>query len=213
MARLLQIHLKLNKILQLSFQQFQIIHKDKNKLFSPDSNIKQYILQLKTGIISFLGQEFGKTAKPLAEYVVKKVMLKVNGLAHLSIATKYKLIMFGQTVVTAANYAPLIDVAENNAQTIKLYNEIDQLLANHMEQIIQSGAATEEVISFMSAYKCIGGLSMILPGLNYASMHDDMISKTKNHAPTHKVGFDLQTEVAKNYFKVEMGNLTWELQK
>ncbi|CAL6035402.1 Reverse_transcriptase (RNA-dependent DNA polymerase) [Hexamita inflata] len=161
----------------------------------------------KTGIISFLGQEFGKTAKPLAEQVVKKVMLKVNGLAHLSIATKYKLIMFGQTVVTAANYAPLIDVAENNAQTIKLYNEIDQLLANHMEQIIQSGAATEEVISFMSAYKCIGGLSMILPGLNYASMHDDMISKTKNHAPTHKVGFDLQTEVAKNYFKEKKGKM------
>ncbi|CAL6071934.1 Reverse_transcriptase (RNA-dependent DNA polymerase) [Hexamita inflata] len=132
----------------------------------------------KTGIISFLGQEFGKTAKPLAEQVVKKVMLKVNGFTHLTIATKYKLIMFGQTVVTAANYAPLIDVAKNNAQTIKLYNEIDQLLANHMEQIIQSGAATEELISFMSAYKCIGGLSMILPGLNYASMHDDMISKT-----------------------------------
>ncbi|CAL6095020.1 Hypothetical_protein [Hexamita inflata] len=88
-----------------------------------------------------------------------------------------------------------------------LNNTFYTLQFKNLEQIIQSGAATEEVISFMSAYKCIGGLSMILPGLNYASMHDDMISKTKNHAPTHKVGFDLQTEVAKNYFKEKKGKM------
>lgn len=71
----------------------------------------------KTGKITFLSQEFGKQAEPQAKQIITNVTEKLAGHHRLKIATKHRLLMFSKSIVASANWGPLTDVAENNAET------------------------------------------------------------------------------------------------
>ncbi|CAL6045750.1 Hypothetical_protein [Hexamita inflata] len=82
----------------------------------------------KSGIVNLLGQDFGKTAKPLAKQITDNLKKKFDGYAKLDIPNKDKLLLFCQCIVSACNYGPLIDVAEHCAENKQLYQEIDKQL-------------------------------------------------------------------------------------
>ncbi|CAL6041211.1 Reverse_transcriptase (RNA-dependent DNA polymerase) [Hexamita inflata] len=88
----------------------------------------------KTGKITFLSQEFGKQAEPQAKQIISNVTEKLAGHHRLKIATKHRLLMFSKSIVASANWGPLTDVAENNAETKRQYKDVDTLLANELEK-------------------------------------------------------------------------------
>ncbi|CAL6084362.1 Reverse_transcriptase (RNA-dependent DNA polymerase) [Hexamita inflata] len=131
----------------------------------------------KSGIVNFLGQDFGKTAKPLAKQITDNLKKKFDGYAKLDIPNKDKLLLFCQCIVSACNYGPLIDVAEHCAENKQLYQEIDKQLMVDMEEILHSNASSDALQQFAFDFKCQGGLGIILPGAYYDQMKVDQIQK------------------------------------
>ncbi|CAL6013282.1 Reverse_transcriptase (RNA-dependent DNA polymerase) [Hexamita inflata] len=131
----------------------------------------------KSGIVNFLGQDFGKTAKPLAKQITDNLKKKFDGYAKLDIPNKDKLLLFCQCIVSACNYGPLLDVAEHCAENKQLYQEIDKQLMADMEEILHSNASSDALQKFAFDFKCQGGLGIILPGAYYDQMKVDQIQK------------------------------------
>ncbi|CAL6091151.1 Reverse_transcriptase (RNA-dependent DNA polymerase) [Hexamita inflata] len=103
----------------------------------------------KSGIVNFLGQDFGKTAKPLAKQITYNLKKKFNEYAKLDIPND-KLLLFCQCIVSACNYGPLIDVAEHCAENKHLYQEIDKQLMVDVEEILHSNASSDALQQFIT---------------------------------------------------------------
>ncbi|CAL5990707.1 Reverse_transcriptase/endonuclease [Hexamita inflata] len=131
----------------------------------------------KSGIVNFLGQDFGKTAKPLAKQITDNLKKKFDGYAKLDIPNKDKLLLFCQCIVSACNYGPLLDVAKHCAENKQLYQEIDKQLMADMEEILHSNTSSDALQKFAFDFKCQGGLGIILPGAYYDQMKVDQIQK------------------------------------
>ncbi|CAL6042095.1 Reverse_transcriptase (RNA-dependent DNA polymerase) [Hexamita inflata] len=131
----------------------------------------------KSGIVNFLGQDFGKIAKPLAKQITDNLKKKFDGYAKLDIPNKDKLLLFCQCIVSACNYGPLLDVAKHCAENKQLYQEIDKQLMADMEEILHSNTSSDALQKFAFDFKCQGGLGIILPGAYYDQMKVDQIQK------------------------------------
>ncbi|CAL6015865.1 Hypothetical_protein [Hexamita inflata] len=67
----------------------------------------------KSGIVNFFGQDFGKTAKPLAKQITDNLKKKFDGYAKLDIPNKDKLLLFCH-----ASQAPVItDLSSTSRRT------------------------------------------------------------------------------------------------
>ncbi|CAL6085610.1 DNA/RNA_polymerase superfamily [Hexamita inflata] len=69
----------------------------------------------KSGIVNFLGQYFGKTAKPLAKQITDNLKKKFDGYAKLDIPNKDKLLLFCQCIVITPVITDLSSTSRSTA--------------------------------------------------------------------------------------------------
>ncbi|CAL5984815.1 Reverse_transcriptase (RNA-dependent DNA polymerase) [Hexamita inflata] len=133
-----------------------------------------------TGVIEFLGQNIGINSEPIA--VQKQLQTRIKALQKYDIPKFYQYLIFKQCIIPSANYGPFLEASITETQLADAkdkYDYIDIMLAEAMEEILDSDLPTKDLLDVMLLSKDDGGLDLITPGAYFDLMiqNRDMASQ------------------------------------
>ncbi|CAL6005110.1 Reverse_transcriptase (RNA-dependent DNA polymerase) [Hexamita inflata] len=128
-----------------------------NKTSSNDKTL----FENKSGIVTYLGQEFGQDAKPLTDQILANVQERIGSLFDLDISSHNRYTLYEKCILTCANYGPLVDVCDDTQENTKKYLQIDDELIKGLRKIIEVNVPKEELMRFALSHKCKGGAHQI----------------------------------------------------
>ncbi|CAL6010295.1 Reverse_transcriptase (RNA-dependent DNA polymerase) [Hexamita inflata] len=131
-----------------------------NKTSSNDKTL----FENNSGIVTYLGQEFGQDAKPLTDQILANVQERIGSLFDLDISLHNRYTLYEKCILTCANYGPLVDVCDDTQENIKKYLQIDDELIKGLRKIIEVNVPKEELMRFALSHKFKGGAHQIYPG-------------------------------------------------
>ncbi|CAL6068319.1 Reverse_transcriptase (RNA-dependent DNA polymerase) [Hexamita inflata] len=146
-----------------------------NKTSSNDKTL----FENNSGIVTYLGQEFGQDAKPLTDQILANVQERIGSLFDLDISLHNRYTLYEKCILTCANYGPLVDVCDDTQENIKKYLQIDDELIKGLRKIIEVNVPKEELMRFALSHKCKGGAHQIYPGQHYNLMKQDQYEKER----------------------------------
>ncbi|CAL6047135.1 Reverse_transcriptase (RNA-dependent DNA polymerase) [Hexamita inflata] len=143
-----------------------VINKDKCEGTDPSSGNT-------TGVIEFLGQNIGINSEPIAVQIQKQLQTRIKALQKYDIPKFYQYLIFKQCIIPSANYGPFLEASITETQLADAkdkYDYIDIMLAEAMEEILESDLATKDLLDVMILSKDDGGLDLITPGAYFDLM-------------------------------------------
>ncbi|CAL6025297.1 Reverse_transcriptase (RNA-dependent DNA polymerase) [Hexamita inflata] len=146
-----------------------------NKTSSNDKTL----FENNSGIVTYLGQEFGQDAKPLTDQILANVQERIGSLFDLDISLHNPYTLYEKCILTCANYGPLVDVCDDTQENIKKYLQIDDELIKGLQKIIEVNVPKEELMRFALSHKCKDGAHQIYPEQHYNLMKQDQYEKER----------------------------------
>ncbi|CAL5981149.1 Reverse_transcriptase/endonuclease [Hexamita inflata] len=143
-----------------------VINKDKCEGTDPSSGNT-------TGVIEFLGQNIGINSEPIAVQIQKQLQTRIKALQKYDIPKFYQYLIFKQCIIPSANYGPFLEASITETQLADAkdkYDYIDIMLAEAMEEILESDLPTKDLLDVMILSKDDGGLDLITPGAYFDLM-------------------------------------------
>ncbi|CAL5992536.1 Reverse_transcriptase/endonuclease [Hexamita inflata] len=143
-----------------------VINKDKCEGTDPSSGNT-------TGVIEFLGQNIGINSEPIAVQIQKQLQTRIKALQKYDIPKFYQYLIFKQCIIPSANYGPFLEASITETQLADAkdkYDYIDIMLAEAMEEILESDLPTKDLLDVMLLSKDDGGLDLITPGAYFDLM-------------------------------------------
>ncbi|CAL6017666.1 Reverse_transcriptase (RNA-dependent DNA polymerase) [Hexamita inflata] len=143
-----------------------VINKDKCEGIDPSSGNT-------TGVIEFLGQNIGINSEPIAVQIQKQLQTRIKALQKYDIPKFYQYLIFKQCIIPSANYGPFLEASITETQLADAkdkYDYIDIMLAEAMEEILESDLPTKDLLDVMILSKDDGGLDLITPGAYFDLM-------------------------------------------
>ncbi|CAL6062807.1 Reverse_transcriptase/endonuclease [Hexamita inflata] len=137
-----------------------VINKDKCEGTDPSSGNT-------TGVIEFLGQNIGIYSELIAVQIQKQLQTRIKALQKYDIPKFYQYLIFKQCIIPSANYGPFLEASITETQLADAkdkYDYIDIMLAEAMEEILESDLPTKDLLDVMLLSKDDGGLDLITPG-------------------------------------------------
>ncbi|CAL6078087.1 Hypothetical_protein [Hexamita inflata] len=113
-----------------------------------------------TGVIDFLGQNIGINFEPIAVQIQKQLQTRIKALQKYDIPKFYQYLIFKQCIIPSANYGLFLEASITETQLADAkdkYDYIDIMLAEAMEEILESDLPTKDLLDVMTLSKNDGG--------------------------------------------------------
>ncbi|CAL6090634.1 Reverse_transcriptase (RNA-dependent DNA polymerase) [Hexamita inflata] len=129
-----------------------------NKTSSNDKTL----FENNSGIVTYLGQEFGQDAKPLTDQILANVQERIGSLFDLDISLHNQYTLYEKCILTCANYGPLVDVCDTqqNDANIEIFHKLS-ILFNDLYKFQQLNI--NKILYFTPRNKCVWKMPIKLP--------------------------------------------------